>query len=95
MSQVESLLAANPNLANRRDSDDRLPIHWACSYSHLEILQLLTQTKGFDVDAQDGSGWSPLMIACSVEDGDEMVDLLLSRDADVNLKSLPPWESRA
>jgi 26S proteasome non-ATPase regulatory subunit 10 len=50
-------------------------------------VQLLTQVKGFDADAQDGSGWSPLMIACSVEDGDEMVDLLLSRGADVNLKS--------
>ncbi|CUS12704.1 unnamed protein product [Tuber aestivum] len=87
LSQVESLLEANPKLAYRRDSDDRLPIHWACSYNRLPIVQLLTQQKGFDVDAQDGSGWSPLMIAVSVEDGDQMVDLLLSREADVNLKT--------
>lgn len=51
-------------------------------------MQLLQQTKDFDVDAQDGSGWSPLMIACSIKDGDEIIDLLLAREADVNLKSL-------
>jgi len=51
-------------------------------------VQLLTQQKGFDVDVQDGSGWSPLMIAVSVDDGDQVVDLLLSREADVNLKSM-------
>jgi len=85
---VESLLEANPKLAYYRDSDDRLPIHWACSYNHLPIVQLLTQQKGFDVDVQDGSGWSPLMIAVSVDDGDQVVDLLLSREADVNLKSM-------
>lgn len=51
-------------------------------------MQLLQQTKDFDVDAQDGSGWSPLMITCSIKDGDEIIDLLLAREADVNLKSL-------
>lgn len=84
---VESLLAANPKLANRKDSDDRLPIHWACSYNHTTIVQLLQQTKDFDVDVQDGSGWTPLMIACSIKDGDEIIDLLLARGADANLKS--------
>lgn len=51
-STVESLLNANPRLANRRDEDDRLPIHWAVSYNHLSIVSLLVQSKGFDVDAQ-------------------------------------------
>lgn len=84
---MESLLAANPKLATRKDSDDRLPIHWACSYNHKAVVQLLQQTKGFDVDVQDGSGWTPLMIACSIKDGDEIIDLLLKREADVNSKS--------
>lgn len=39
------------------------------------------------MDVQDGSGWTPLMIACSIKDGDELIDLLLARGADVNLKS--------
>jgi 26S proteasome non-ATPase regulatory subunit 10 len=36
---------------------------------------------------QDDSGWTPLMIAASVKDGEKIVDLLLSKGADVNEKS--------
>lgn len=36
---------------------------------------------------QDGSGWTPLMIAVSLKEGDELVDLFLRKDADVNAKS--------
>ena len=37
---------------------------------------------------QDGSGWTPLMIASSLREGDEVVDLLLGKEADVNGKSV-------
>lgn len=43
---------ANLKLANQRDEDDRLPLHWAVSYNHLPVVSLLVQTKGFDADAQ-------------------------------------------
>lgn len=36
---------------------------------------------------KDGSGWTPLMIAASLRDGDTLVKLLLQKGADVNLKS--------
>ncbi|KAK4649397.1 putative ankyrin-repeat protein [Podospora bellae-mahoneyi] len=81
---VESLLNANPKLAKLKDDDGRLPIHWAASYNHHEIVNLLVQQKGFDVDVKDDMGWTPLMIAASVKDSDRVVDLLLARDADVN-----------
>ncbi|KAI9839918.1 MAG: hypothetical protein M1819_000110 [Sarea resinae] len=84
---VESLLNANTHLATRRDGDDRLAIHWAVSYNQREIVELLMQNKYFDPDVQDGSGWTPLMIASSLKDGDELVDLLLRKDADVNAKN--------
>jgi len=84
---VEDLLSANPKLASRADSDDRLPVHWACSYNHLAIVRLLSESKFFDVDAADGSGWTPLMIACSIKESDALVDFLLGRDADANAKS--------
>ncbi|KAI4637025.1 hypothetical protein J4E93_010691 [Alternaria ventricosa] len=86
-SRVDSLLAANPKLANLRDPDDRLPIHWAVSYNHLAIVQTLVQSKSFDPDVTDGSGWTPLMMACSRKDAEPIVDLLLSKDADVNAKN--------
>lgn len=43
--------------------------------------------KFFDSDAIDGSGWTPLMMACSRKDAEQIVDLLLSKDADVNAKN--------
>ena len=36
---------------------------------------------------KDDSGWTPLMIAASVKDGDTIVDLLLQKGADVNRKN--------
>ncbi|GAB7350853.1 hypothetical protein MBLNU459_g1382t2 [Dothideomycetes sp. NU459] len=79
---VEALLNANPKLARRRDDDDRLPVHWATSYNRLPIVEMLSERNDFDVDAQDGSGWTCLMIASSLKDGDGLVDLLLAKDAD-------------
>ena len=79
---------ANPRLATRRDDDERLPLHWACSYNHFDIVEVLVSRKDFDPDVQDGSGWSPLMIASSLQEGDKLVDLLLHKGADVNCKSL-------
>lgn len=43
---------ANPKLADRKDDDERLPIHWATSYGHLEIAKLLAAQKNFDPDIQ-------------------------------------------
>ena len=86
-------IQANPRLATRRDDDERLPIHWACSYNHFDIAEVLVSRKDFDPDVQDGSGWTPLMIASSLQEGDELVDLLLHKGADVNSKSWFIFES--
>lgn len=50
-------------------------------------MTLLSSQPSFDVDAVDGSGWTPLQIACSIKDGESLVSLLLSRGADVNAKT--------
>ncbi|KAE8364206.1 ankyrin repeat-containing domain protein [Aspergillus caelatus] len=86
---AESLLNANPKLANIKDDDERLPIHWAVAYNRLPIVELLVATKHFDPDVEDGSGWTPLMIAASLKnaEGDPIIDLLLKKGADVNVKS--------
>ncbi|QIX01555.1 hypothetical protein AMS68_007072 [Peltaster fructicola] len=77
----------NPKLSVRRDDDERLPLHWAASYNRLPIVALLAEQKSFDVDAQDGSGWTALMMASSLKEGDAMVDLLLAKSADTNEKT--------
>ncbi|KAJ0121715.1 hypothetical protein J7T55_008882 [Diaporthe amygdali] len=87
LSTVQSLLneapspsvpQAEPNLAKRKDDDGRLPIHWAASANQLDIVQLLSEQKGFDVDVQDEIGWTPLMIAASVKDSERLVEFLLN-----------------
>ncbi|KAL8781654.1 MAG: hypothetical protein Q9213_005919 [Squamulea squamosa] len=87
LGEVESLLNANPRLATKKDDDERLPIHWALSNNHEAVVQLLVSRKDFDPDVQDGSGWTPLMIASSLKEGESLVDLLLRKDADVNIKN--------
>lgn len=47
-----TILQANPKLATQKDDDDRLPIHWAVSYNHLPIVELLVSRKDFDPDVQ-------------------------------------------
>ncbi|KAJ5246796.1 hypothetical protein N7468_001779 [Penicillium chermesinum] len=86
---VESLLSTNPKAANTKDDDDRLPIHWAVAYNHLPVVELLVAVKSFDPDVEDGSGWTPLMIAASLKEsgGEQIVDLLIKKGADVNVKS--------
>ncbi|KAI0450153.1 ankyrin repeat-containing domain protein [Xylaria acuta] len=84
---VESLLNADPKLSQRKDDDGRLPIHWAASSNQQAIVLLLSQQKTFDPDVEDDSGWTPLMIAASVKDGDAIVGILLQRGADVNQKN--------
>jgi 26S proteasome non-ATPase regulatory subunit 10 len=85
--KVESLLNADKKLVSRRDDDDRLPLHWAASYNRIPIVEILSETKGFDIDAQDGAGWTALMMASSLKDGDNLVDLLLAKGADVDEKT--------
>jgi 26S proteasome non-ATPase regulatory subunit 10 len=87
---VESLLRADPKVAFRKDEDGRLPIHWAASANQFDIVSILVQVKNFDPDVQDDLGWTPLMIAASVKDGEKIVDLLLDNGADVNEKSKCP-----
>ncbi|KAK8049092.1 hypothetical protein PG994_010822 [Apiospora phragmitis] len=84
---VEALLNADPKQARKKDDDGRLPIHWAASSNQLEIVLLLSQQKDFDPDVEDDVGWTPLMIAVSVKDNEKLVELLLSRGADVNQTS--------
>lgn len=53
----------------------------------MPIVQLLVQTKGFDPDVTDASGWTPLMMACSRKEAEQVVELLLSKEAEVNAKN--------
>ncbi|KEZ41826.1 hypothetical protein SAPIO_CDS6823 [Scedosporium apiospermum] len=73
-----------PRQASAKDADGRLPIHWAVSANSTEIVRLLAELRDFDPDVEDDSGWSPLMIAVNVKDSEEVLSILLAKEADVN-----------
>lgn len=54
------------------------------------LCSILSLRNLFSFLFQDGSGWTPLMIAASLKnaEGDAIIDLLLRKDADVNIKSV-------
>ncbi|QYS99251.1 Ankyrin repeat protein [Trichoderma simmonsii] len=83
----EGLLKTDPKLSKRKDDDGRYAIHWAASSNNHEIVLLLANQASFDPDIQDDSGWTPLMISASVPNSEPVLNLLLSRGADVNIKS--------
>ncbi|TFB06350.1 hypothetical protein CCMA1212_002330, partial [Trichoderma ghanense] len=84
---AEGLLKTDPKLSKRKDDDGRYAIHWAASSNSHEIVLLLANQASFDPDIQDDSGWTPLMIAASVPNSEPILNLLLQRGADVNIKN--------
>lgn len=88
--RVRELLQEQPELCLTKDLDSRYPIHWACSFQHEAIVDLLLhQMKKVDLDdLLDDSGWSALHIACSVGNL-ELVTKLMNHTIkpDVNLQT--------
>lgn len=98
---VKGIISVNPKAVLVKDDDGRIPLHWAVSFQHLEIVSILlnpwkfgtddSKRKKFDIDIDDyldDAGWSPLHIASSVGNM-EVFDLLISNDPepDVNLQT--------
>lgn len=69
----------------QRDADGRIPLHWAVSFNHKEIiLYILSYMKEAQLDDYpDESGWTPFHIACAVGDIDivgELYDRMVKPD---------------
>ena len=89
-------MLAHPELVNKPDDDERLPIHWAATVAgttgSIDLLNKLSQAQGkkFDIDATDSMGWSILHIGASLGEkpgGEEVVTWAIARGGDVSLKS--------
>ncbi|CDO94781.1 unnamed protein product [Kluyveromyces dobzhanskii CBS 2104] len=64
---VQQILSENPRAVMVKDDDSRYPLHWAVSFQHDSIVELLlSYMKKVDLDTVvDDSGWSPVHIASS------------------------------
>ncbi|OAQ98922.1 hypothetical protein LLEC1_01088 [Akanthomyces lecanii] len=92
---AEGLLKTSPKLSQKKDDDGRCAIHWAASSNSLDIVVLLANQPSFDPDVQDESGWTPLMIAASVPESEDVIKVLLRAGADINAKSCYPLHRAA
>jgi 26S proteasome non-ATPase regulatory subunit 10 len=68
------------------DADQRSALHWACSGGHLSLVHFLVH-KNANLNLQDESGLTPLMIAASVGSL-SIVEFLVERGADLTLRSM-------
>lgn len=66
--KAQETVETSPEDLLKRDGDGRIPLHWAVSFQHEEIvLYLLSHMKEVDLDEfKDDSGWTPFHIACAV-----------------------------
>jgi 26S proteasome non-ATPase regulatory subunit 10 len=82
VSVVQNYLKNSTKDINAVDQDQRTLLHWACSGRYVDLAEFLIQQK-IDVDKQDESGWTALIIAASV--GSLPLVQLLIRVASINL----------
>eukprot|EP00795_Rhopilema_esculentum_P009500 gene9500-17237_t len=71
--------AGEPKLATTKDTNERMPLHWACSGGRKEVVSYLLDQLNVPVNEQDDAGWTPLMIASSAGHDDIVISLLESK----------------
>ncbi|GCE98624.1 hypothetical protein ZYGM_000354 [Zygosaccharomyces mellis] len=66
--KAQEVVSVSPEEPYKRDADSRVPLHWAVSFQHEEIVSfLLSRMQNIDIDElKDESGWTPFHIACAV-----------------------------
>ncbi|KEI41451.1 uncharacterized protein L969DRAFT_309718 [Mixia osmundae IAM 14324] len=64
---VASAISRDHELINKQDpnSDGRTALHHACTAGSLDTVTALLSTNRADVNARDGSGFTPLLVACA------------------------------
>ncbi|AGO11638.1 AaceriADL142Cp [[Ashbya] aceris (nom. inval.)] len=72
------LLSDNPGLVRSKDADSRYPLHWAVSYQHVKIVELLlSYMLQVDLDTLvDDAIWSPVHVAAAVGNREVLGKLL-------------------
>jgi ankyrin repeat protein len=85
--------AGNTAALNWRDIDGKTPLNIACGYGHHEVVSVLIDTAGVDLNLADNHDQSPLWIA-AISGYTQSVRVLLSaKERGLDLNQKPTSES--
>jgi hypothetical protein len=87
LKKIHSILDADPDLVNKRDTKGRTPLALAACYQCNESLKILL-TFDPDINSEDEEGYTPLMRAAEYGNAD-MVKSLLANGAKLTSNSYP------
>lgn len=71
---------------NKKDKNGETELHHACKKDDLNYVKKLVEKCGYDINAVDNGGWTPLSEAVDYEQV-EIIKYLVERGADLNTKS--------
>lgn len=81
--EAENLLLEDPRLYTLKDDNNRLVLHWAAVMGRERLVQLLLNHKDCELDVEDDSGATPLLLA-TLKGSYPVCLQLLDRGANVN-----------
>ena len=78
--EIAKLLCTNTDIVNSSDAEGNTPLHIACMYRHLEVVQFLTEERNCNQQVKSQAGNLPLHIACEGDTSLEIVKLVSKCD---------------
>jgi ankyrin repeat protein len=79
LSEVRRLLSEGADV-NVKDRHGGTPLHWACSYGHVQVFKELVE-HGADIEAETSNGVTPLHLACWNDHLAAVIELLNPDDS--------------
>ncbi len=84
--EIVRILVAAGSDPNSRQDNGFTPLLWATQYGHLDVIRVLVAAHASLYDTLPITGYSALLLACSMQD-EKATALLLSLGADINWRS--------
>ncbi|VDN29052.1 unnamed protein product [Gongylonema pulchrum] len=77
------ILDLTPDEVSSRDSEDRVPLHYAAETGNVELFKRLLELNNSLIDCQDQNGYTPLLVA-SMSGNASTIKVLLENSAQIN-----------
>lgn len=85
---LAAYLIEHPERINQPTNELKTPLIWAAWQKKYDIAELLLAQPNIALDAQDSLGYTALALACTQKENEEVVKLLLEKNAGVNIANI-------